>query len=212
MYGGSLAIPCIIRIAALPMSLFSDLRGYIVRKRVWTSRIIFIAIAIQYLVSNWYSFKNPEYFTASYFWGTVLILCGAFIRSWSAGILQKVQRLVQEGPYALARNPLYIGSFLIACGFGLYLGDLWYWLGMLFIFIFIYPVTIGNEETKLKALFPDEWKTYSAKVGMFWPIKIDWSAVKHPWSYSLFLKNKEHKTLFLIGLGLLAKLLQIVLL
>ncbi len=193
------------------MNFFSNIRNYLTHKRVWVSRLIFGAIAAEYLISHRHSFSNPDSFDTFYIIGTLLILTGTFIRCWSAGILQKVQRLVQEGPYALARNPLYIGSFLIACGFGFYLDDLWFWLGMLFIFIFIYPHTIHNEETKLKALFPQQWEVFSARDGMFWPIKIDWKAVKHPWSYSLWLKNKEHKTLILIVLGLLAKLLKIIL-
>lgn len=197
--------------ALINMNLFSTIRKYITRKRVWVSRIIFGAIAAEYLITHWHSFSHPDSFDRAYILGTLLILAGTFIRCWSAGILKKVQRLVQEGPYAIARNPLYIGSFLIACGFGFYLGDLWFWLGMLFIFIFIYPHTIHNEETKLKALFPQQWEVFSARVGMFWPIKIDWKAVQHPWSYSLWLKNKEHKTLILIVLGLLAKLLKIIL-
>ena len=39
---------------------------------------------------------------------------GLWIRGWSAGTIHKDEELTTTGPYAFARNPLYVGSFLIA--------------------------------------------------------------------------------------------------
>lgn len=191
------------------MKITSSLQRIISKKRVMISRIIFLGIALEYLLSHFNHFTEPDYLNVSYFLGTGLILLGAYIRCWAAGILCKVQRLVQEGPYALARNPLYIGSFLIACGFGFYLADAWYWIGMLAVFIFIYPSTIRHEEEVLKDHFPEDWKSYSRQVGMFWPIRINREKLGYPWSWQLWLKNYEHKTLILVILGLIAKLVKV---
>ncbi|MDZ7630439.1 MAG: methyltransferase [Gemmatimonadaceae bacterium] len=41
------------------------------------------------------------------------------MRAWSTGHIVKNQVLTTTGPYAHTRNPLYLGSFLMALGFAL---------------------------------------------------------------------------------------------
>ena len=41
---------------------------------------------------------------------------GLLLRAWAAGCLAKNQRLATGGPYAFTRNPLYIGTLLVALG------------------------------------------------------------------------------------------------
>src|SRR5471030_2759735 len=49
--------------------------------------------------------------------GIGFIIAGALIRLWSNGYAIKNDKLTTSGPYAFVRNPLYLGTFLIAIGF-----------------------------------------------------------------------------------------------
>src|SRR5580698_9130912 len=49
--------------------------------------------------------------------GIGYILAGLLIRLWSNGYAIKNDKLTTSGPYAFVRNPLYLGTFLIAIGF-----------------------------------------------------------------------------------------------
>ena len=46
-----------------------------------------------------------------------LVLPGLWLRGYAAGYVKKNRELTQTGPYAYTRNPLYVGSILIAAGF-----------------------------------------------------------------------------------------------
>ena len=55
--------------------------------------------------------------------GVLLVFGGLALRSWSAGILHKNAELTTSGPYGLIRNPLYVGSFMMMCGFCTLIGN-----------------------------------------------------------------------------------------
>src|SRR5260370_9722213 len=41
---------------------------------------------------------------------------GLLLRAWATGHLEKNIRLAESGPYAYVRNPLYLGTLLVAAG------------------------------------------------------------------------------------------------
>ena len=45
--------------------------------------------------------------------GASLALLGECLRVWACGHLRKNQAVIQSGPYAHVKNPLYLGTFLI---------------------------------------------------------------------------------------------------
>src|SRR5580700_6022917 len=49
-------------------------------------------------------------------WGVPVSLAGLLLRGWAAGHLAKNQNLAVGGPYGLTRNPLYLGTLLVAGG------------------------------------------------------------------------------------------------
>ena len=61
----------------------------------------------------------------------------------------------QTGPYAHVRNPLYLGSILIAAGFALALLSWIVALLLAIMFLLIYVPVIASEERFLRATFPD---------------------------------------------------------
>src|SRR5579872_4844510 len=48
--------------------------------------------------------------------GLPVAMAGILLRAWAAGHLRKNQRLATGGPYAHTRNPLYIGTLIVAAG------------------------------------------------------------------------------------------------
>jgi protein-S-isoprenylcysteine O-methyltransferase Ste14 len=58
--------------------------------------------------------------------GAAIALPGSLLRLWAAGHIEKGRVLTQGGPYAFTRNPLYLGSFLMALG--IILAGQGYWL------------------------------------------------------------------------------------
>ena len=49
--------------------------------------------------------------------GASVAFGGLLLRAWAAGHLEKNRQLAVSGPYALVRNPLYLGTLIVAAGF-----------------------------------------------------------------------------------------------
>ncbi len=49
-------------------------------------------------------------------YGLPVAVLGLLLRAWAAGHLAKNEQLAQGGPYAHVRNPLYLGTLLVAAG------------------------------------------------------------------------------------------------
>ena len=82
-------------------------------------------------------------FAMLYFWlakptvksiliGAALMIPGLVIRALASGQLQKNEQLATAGPYAYTRNPLYLGSLILAIGFALASRSWWIVAGIFF--------------------------------------------------------------------------------
>ena len=83
-----------------------------------------------------------------------LVLPGLALRAAASGTVKKNRELTVTGPYAFTRNPLYLGSTLIAAGFAVALLS---WLVALLLalgFVLIYVPVIASEEQFLRSTFP----------------------------------------------------------
>src|SRR5580692_7029660 len=104
-----------------------------------------------YLVELWRRAPHPAAVAGS----LALVLPGLWLRGYAAGYVKKNRELTQTGPYAYTRNPLYLGSMLMAAGFAVALLS---WLVALVLavgFVVIYVPVIASEERFLRATFPD---------------------------------------------------------
>jgi protein-S-isoprenylcysteine O-methyltransferase Ste14 len=98
----------------------------------------------------------------------LLVLPGLWLRGYAAGYVKKNAELTRTGPYAHTRNPLYLGSMLIAFGFAVAAGR---WsLGLLLVglFLLIYVPTILSEEAFLRGEFVD-FEEYADRVPRLLP-------------------------------------------
>ena len=68
-------------------------------------------------------FARPSWATLA--WSLLLVLPGLWLRGYAAGFVKKNSELTRTGPYAYTRNPLYLGSMLLAAGFAVAAGRWW---------------------------------------------------------------------------------------
>lgn len=131
-----------------------------------------------------------------------IIFLGLAIRAWAAGHLEKNLTLADSGPYAYTRNPLYLGSFIVALGFAA--GGASVTLALIFTaaFLGIYLPVMEREEDHLLKIFP-AFKDYAARVPLLWP-RLE-SQGSRSFSLTVYLKNEEYKAALgvLIGLAVL---------
>lgn len=101
-------------------------------------------------------------------WSLLLVVPGLWLRGYAAGYVKKNAELTRTGPYAYTRNPLYLGSMLIAAGFAVAAGRLWLVILLVSLFLAIYWPVILSEETFLQSTFPD-FAAYAAMVPRLLP-------------------------------------------
>src|SRR5580692_4823108 len=85
-------------------------------------------------------------------WSLALVLPGLALRAAASGTVKKNRELAVTGPYAYTRNPLYLGSTLIAAGFAVALLSWPVALLLAVGFAAIYIPVIASEERFLRAM------------------------------------------------------------
>ncbi|MDH7600881.1 MAG: isoprenylcysteine carboxylmethyltransferase family protein [Armatimonadota bacterium] len=125
--------------------------------------------------------------------GVPLILAGQAIRLLAAGYLSKDNELITAGPYALCRNPLYVGSFLISCGYLAIFGRLDVFAIGIVLFWLFHGGAVIYEENKLRSVFGSAYTKYVAEVPRFLPRSFRYSG-NGAFSWRLVISNNEHRT------------------
>jgi protein-S-isoprenylcysteine O-methyltransferase Ste14 len=98
----------------------------------------------------------------------LVVLPGLWLRGYAAGYVRKNAELTTTGPYGYTRNPLYLGSMLIAFGFGAASGSWLLIVLLVVLFLAIYLPTIQGEEQYLRATFTG-FDAYAARVPRLLP-------------------------------------------
>ena len=98
----------------------------------------------------------------------LLVIPGILLRGYASGYVRKNEELATTGPYAFTRNPLYLGSMLIAFGFALASRDWRIAVLLVALFLAIYLPTIRSEEQYLRERFPG-FVTYARAVPRLLP-------------------------------------------
>lgn len=139
--------------------------------------------------------------------GIWICFVGATLRYWASGYLRKDTRPAVGGPYAYVRNPLYLGTYLMAVGTTWAVGNPWLFMISTIVFAAIYHYIILDEETKLRVLFQSSYELYCQHVPRFWPrvwppfapanskvlFEINPEPLHHRFSRELATKNKAYE-------------------
>jgi protein-S-isoprenylcysteine O-methyltransferase Ste14 len=112
------------------------------------------------------AFARPSWRTLAC--SLLLVLPGLWLRGYAAGYVKKNSELTRTGPYAYTRNPLYLGSMLLAAGFAVAAGRWWLVVLLVVMFLAIYWPTILSEETFLRGAFV-EFEEYAKRVPRLLP-------------------------------------------
>jgi protein-S-isoprenylcysteine O-methyltransferase Ste14 len=121
--------------------------------------------------------------------GAPVSLLGLALRAWAAGHLAKNESLAATGPYAMMRNPLYLGSLLAAAGLAIASASAWVGVIAVASFVLIYFPVIEQEEQHLAKLFP-EYAVYAARVPQLIPRSL---RLGGGFRWALYTRNQEYK-------------------
>jgi len=129
------------------------------------------------------------------FWiGFPLVVAGESIRLWASGYLKKLSEIVTAGPFALCRNPLYVGSFLISVGYFVMCNRLCIWVAGVALFWLFHAGAVLYEEKLLREKFTEQYKSYCRVVPRFFPRFNRNLAGNGTFSVQQMMLNDEHRS------------------
>jgi protein-S-isoprenylcysteine O-methyltransferase Ste14 len=158
-----------------------------VKKQSGWGRILYIfcvLLAFSLLFGNYLnlSFLEKPILPQNNYWKiTGMVLCAIGLifaimariwlgENWSGRItIKENHELIQSGPYALTRNPIYSGFLLAFSGCSMSLGLLKGYLGIFFLVVCIL-IKISKEEAFMQEVFGEKYRTYKSKVKRLIPI------------------------------------------
>jgi protein-S-isoprenylcysteine O-methyltransferase Ste14 len=143
--------------------------------------------------------------------GGAIGLMGLWLRAYAAGYLHKQEVLTVTGPYARTRNPLYLGSLILASGAAVATRS---WVAAVILLVYfgvVYAVVMRREEGELRAHHGTAFEAYARAVPLFFPrFSAAKLGAKSGGSFSLAQYRKNHEYQAAIGfLFLLTALLVI---
>jgi len=130
-------------------------------------------------------------------WSLWVVVPGVWLRGYASGYVKKNAELAVTGPYAYTRNPLYLGSMLIAFGFAGASRSVWILLVLAILFALIYAPTIRSEEEFLRGRFSG-FNEYAKQVPRLFPRLTPAPASRGQtgrFSRDLYLKHREYNAL-----------------
>jgi protein-S-isoprenylcysteine O-methyltransferase Ste14 len=146
--------------------------------------------------------------------GFIVGVFGLALRAYAAGYLHKQEILTTTGPYAYTRNPLYLGSSILAAGAAIATRSWWVAALVLVYFALVYRMVMRREEMELRAKHGAAFDAYAAKVPLFFPrfgSAGEAVASGSKFSWAQYKKNHEYEAAFgflllLVVLGVIWRL------
>lgn len=125
----------------------------------------------------------------------LLVLPGLALRAYASGYVRKNEELATTGPYAYTRNPLYLGSMLIAFGFAGASENVALIVLLAVLFFAIYLPTIRSEEQFLRGHF-EEFASYARAVPRLLPriTPAPSAGERGSFSRALYLAHREYNS------------------
>jgi len=124
--------------------------------------------------------------------GALVLLPGLVMRGLASGHVQKDKQLTTSGPYAYTRNPLYLGSLMLAAGFAIAARSWWIVAVMILMFAVIYVPVIAGEERYLRQTFP-EYDDYARHVPRMLPRLTPYGSQQSAYSSARYWKHREYE-------------------
>lgn len=162
-----------------------------------------IRVPLGFLFAAFYLWRaRPDW--QSLIAGTLIVALGVYLRAIASGHVRKNEDLATTGPYAFCRNPLYLGSIIVAIGFAVAARDVWVAVGIVVLFTAIYVPVIRSEEAFLSRRF-SQYEEYSKRVPRLLPRTIAFGGFAKGFSRELYLQHREYNA-FIGAAAMLAAL------
>ncbi len=149
--------------------------------------------------------------------GLLLCAAGQALRAWVIGQVQDgtsgqnevliATQLNTSGPYAHARNPLYLGNLGITLGLSLVAHEWILLIAVALLFGIQYRLIIAAEEGFLRGRFGAAFDAYCARVPRFWPAlarRTDSPARPFSWKRAVYKEHNPVASWLLLAVALLA--------
>jgi protein-S-isoprenylcysteine O-methyltransferase Ste14 len=178
--------------------------GWLFKRRTWLP--VPLALALLFVRTGEASSSLPVII------GTATVLSAELLRLWAVNHIGVISRtrsdrlgpLVTTGPFAIMRNPLYLGNIGLWVGFALTARLVW----LVPIFVVIlgleYHAIVHWEEELLQTRRGAEYRSYASRVHRWMPSfrvhGVENARATHSWSETLF---SERGTLIAIAVGYL---------
>lgn len=126
--------------------------------------------------------------------GVVIVIAGLLVRGLASGHVQKNEQLATSGPYARTRNPLYLGSLILAVGFTLAARSWWIAVVVIVFFFAVYVPVIRAEEGFLRQRFP-QFEDYAKRVPLLIPRISAYNGGPGQFSWDLYRQHREYNSI-----------------
>ena len=150
--------------------------------------------------------------------GVLLVLAGQGLRLWAVRHIGTISRtrttrygpLMTAGPYAVVRNPLYVGNWLLWTGFALWSGLMWMLPIAWLVFYAHYRAIAQWEAGFIRSKYPDTYDLYAREVRAWlprWPARGALAPLTplHPWRDVFFSERGTLLAAVLMGVLLTIK-------
>ncbi|HST11225.1 MAG TPA: isoprenylcysteine carboxylmethyltransferase family protein [Terriglobales bacterium] len=141
--------------------------------------------------------------------GALVTAPGILLRALASGHVKKNEELTTSGPYAYTRNPLYLGSLIMAVGFAIAARSIWVLIVMFGMFAAIYLPVIRAEEKFLRSTFSN-FDDYAQNVPRLLPRPSPYRDGGGVFSRPLYWQHREYNAILgtaAVLAALMAKLL-----
>ena len=145
------------RIPWPPILYLGGIAAALLLERIWPTGSMFRALPLRSLMPA----------------GWLLMACGGLIDLAAMLTLSRNQanilphraatRLVTSGPFAVSRNPIYLGNTLLMAGAALAFDNIWLLACGLAAALAVRQLAILREEAHLATRFGDEWHAYAGR-------------------------------------------------
>lgn len=132
--------------------------------------------------------------------GSGLAVLGEAIRLWASGHIEKTERLATGGPYAHTRNPLYVGSLILAFGVAVAAANPWVVGAVALYFAAFYPAVMREEAAFLRQKFPAEYAAWEAEVPLLIPRLAPSGPRSSRFEWGRVTRNREWRTALAVPL------------
>ena len=110
--------------------------------------------------------------------GYLLLAVGIALDVWTMATMARAgtnilphraaDRLVTSGPFAMMRNPIYVGNTIATFGLALALQNGWLLIATPIAAVTTHYLAVAREQAHLEEKFGEQWTEYATRVKAWW--------------------------------------------